>query len=305
MALQEVRRYDDDFKMWHSAYTNMTFLAHWHEEIELIRVRFGEASITVGNQTYAAKAGDLILCESNCIHYCDSAGSKNILEFILADPVLVQSRRTPLSLRTQHISAAVLAAHGMQDAADRLFSELPAELAQKAPFYESIAQNTLRVFLCRWQRLSGDGTKDSDGTFENESIVQQAITFMEANASDELSLNQVARQVNVSPCYISRLFKKYTGMNFVKYRNYLRLNNAVHLLQKTTLSVSEIAFTCGYQDIRTFNRVFMQYTSHTPLAFRKHAEWDMPVIFSPHQQGGNLLIVENDSPVVTQNLTLG
>ena len=63
-AFHEVRRYDSDFMVWHSAYENISFLAHWHKEIELIYVRSGQCRLSVSDQNFVAKSGDFVVCES-------------------------------------------------------------------------------------------------------------------------------------------------------------------------------------------------------------------------------------------------
>jgi mannose-6-phosphate isomerase-like protein (cupin superfamily) len=71
-AFHEVRNYASDFMVWHEHYDNISFVAHWHREIELIYVRSGSAEIHVTDTTLSAKQGDLVVCDSGDIHYCDT-----------------------------------------------------------------------------------------------------------------------------------------------------------------------------------------------------------------------------------------
>ena len=84
-AFHEVRNYDSDYMVWHSRYDNIGFLAHWHKEIELIYVRSGSCLLSVTDQTFLARTGDLAVCESGMIHYSDSHGMDNSLDFIIFD----------------------------------------------------------------------------------------------------------------------------------------------------------------------------------------------------------------------------
>ncbi len=297
MAVQEIRQYQNDFEVWHSAYLNMTFLAHQHTEVELIWVRDGSSVITVNNQVFSLKKGDLLLCQSGSVHYSDAEADKNILEFILFNPDLVQSRRAPLALETQHFTVKTLKEKGMLDLTEMLFSEISMELSSQAEFYEKVVQNSLKTYLYKLQRHF-PAVRDSAVSLKITPLISKALSFMETNLSEELSLEQVAASINLESGYFSRIFKKYVGMNFVKYRNILRLDNAISLLQETDASISDIAFDCGFQNVRTFNRVFIQYTGKSPLEFRKDPELELSINIHPHKKLADSIVVVNDSPVV-------
>ena len=298
LALQEIRQYHDDFEVWHSAYVNMTFLAHQHTEVELIWVRKGSSVLTVNNQTFSLKEGDLLLCQSGSIHYSEKQ-AKNVLEFILFNPSLIQSKRVPLSLSTQHFKAKKLAKYGMDKSIEKIFTDISNELTLHEPFYQNVVQNTLKTFLYRLQRYFPVTSTDDTATSQKSSpFISEALNYMEANISEELSLEQIAKVLNIDSGYFSRIFKKYTGLNFVQYRNSLRLDNAIKLLQETDKSISDIAFDCGFQNIRTFNRVFIQYTSKSPMEFRRDVDLVCPINIHPHQKNSDYILVTNDSPVV-------
>lgn len=299
LAIQEIRQYQNNFEVWHSSYTNMTFLAHRHNEVELIRVRSGTSNITVNNQEFLLNEGDLLLCQSGSIHFSDSLKAKNSLEFILFNPALVQSRAEPLKLTTQHFTAETLKTHDMLYATEKLFNEISIELSEHNAFYEKIVQNSLKTFLYKLQRyFPVILQEETTFSIKNSPFISDALSYMEAHLSDELTLEEVAASVNVESGYFSRVFKKYTGLNFVKYRNLLRIDTAIKQLQETDKSISDIAFDCGFQNIRTFNRVFSQYTQKSPTEFRRDPELICPVNLHPHKKSSDSIYVTDDSPVV-------
>ena len=305
MALQEIRRFDSDFKVWHSGYTNMTFLAHWHDELELIYIRQGSAVIYMDNQPYYAESGDLLLCPGGCIHYCNSMDRKNQLDFVIFDVGLIQSRISPIHLPARLVRYEQLQKFGLSHEVHHVFYLLPKELKEHSLYYEEIVKSTLRILCYKLQRIFEQEEIPTHGKNSNEEAwMQQILHYMNQHISDEITLEKVALQANLSQCYLSRIFKKYTGMNFVQYRNRLRLEQAIELLHNTTNPIAEIAYECGFQDVRTFNRVFQQYTGHNPSAFRKNPQLLNYVVAYPHRKGGACLLVENDSPVVHQNLNI-
>ncbi|MDA8335697.1 MAG: response regulator [Peptococcaceae bacterium] len=106
----------------------------------------------------------------------------------------------------------------------------------------------------------------------NSNLVRRAVKFIKENTHRDISLEEVARQVNLSPCYFSRLFKKLAGENFVDYLTRLRLQTAKELLSTTGLPVTEIAVRVGYRDFRYFGQVFKRQEGCTPTAFRRQAD---------------------------------
>ena len=70
--------------------------------------------------------------------------------------------------------------------------------------------------------------------------------------------------MNMSEAYFSRFFKKISGMTFSVYLNHIRVNKAIDLIQHRDMSMTEISMGCGFETIRTFNRVFRQITGYSP-----------------------------------------
>ena len=98
--------------------------------------------------------------------------------------------------------------------------------------------------------------------------IWKARNFIEAHASEELSLGEVARAANTSTNYFSEKFKEATGINFVKYVARIRFEKAAVLLRQADLRISEIAFACGFQSLSQFNRTFKRLAGQSPTDYR-------------------------------------
>ncbi|HEX2955171.1 MAG TPA: helix-turn-helix transcriptional regulator, partial [Bacillota bacterium] len=86
--------------------------------------------------------------------------------------------------------------------------------------------------------------------------------------NDALNLEEVARQVCVTPYYLSRLFHAEMGMTFTDYLTKTRLEKAVQLLQNG-VSVKEICYQVGYNDPNYFSRLFRKVFGVPPTEYRK------------------------------------
>lgn len=109
----------------------------------------------------------------------------------------------------------------------------------------------------------------SSREFRNATLVEKAVHFVEENFHQELSLEDVAQQVYLSPCYFSRLFKQVKGWSFSEYLTQVRMEEARRLLINTDYQISEIASRVGYRDARYFSQVFKRNERCTPISYRR------------------------------------
>ncbi len=99
--------------------------------------------------------------------------------------------------------------------------------------------------------------------------IQKVITRINFDISADLSLKSTAQYLNVSPSYLSALFKKETGKTLTNYVNEKRMTYAAYLLSYTQTPISTIAQTCGILDDNYFTKLFKRYMHTTPTKFRQ------------------------------------
>lgn len=93
--------------------------------------------------------------------------------------------------------------------------------------------------------------------------------WVQKNLHQKISLAEVASQIQMSAKTFSYFFKKNTGISFVQYTKELRIGLACQKLIQTDLSVLEICYDCGYNNLSNFNRQFLELKQATPSKFRK------------------------------------
>lgn len=100
-------------------------------------------------------------------------------------------------------------------------------------------------------------------------VVDDVIEYVNNHYSDEeLSLNEVASVVNLSPNHLSTIFSQKTGQTFIKYLTDYRMNKAKELLKCTNKKSSVISFEVGYKDSHYFSFLFKKTQGVTPTQFR-------------------------------------
>lgn len=104
---------------------------------------------------------------------------------------------------------------------------------------------------------------------QNARPIRQAVSYIVENYNAHLTLDTVAKQVNLSPVYFSNMFKKEMGQNFSEYVTSYRLARAKDLLKRTNLNVNEIAAEVGFQDAKYFSKLFKKIVGISAAEFRK------------------------------------
>jgi two-component system response regulator YesN len=112
-----------------------------------------------------------------------------------------------------------------------------------------------------------------DNMLENRSsmnlrVINKACDYIVKNYHKNISLEEVAQTVHLSPFYFSRLFKQEKGYNFVDFLTKVRIEKAKKMLQNPDFTAVRIAAEVGYQDASYFSRVFRQTMGMTPNQYR-------------------------------------
>jgi two-component system, response regulator YesN len=102
----------------------------------------------------------------------------------------------------------------------------------------------------------------------NNKTVTAVIKYIDANYMKGLSLEILAKEVFISPTYLSYLFKQCQGISFVDYLNKVRLVKASELLKSSNMKTYEVSSAVGYSDEKYFSYVFKKYTGMTPAQYR-------------------------------------
>ncbi|MDR1692488.1 MAG: helix-turn-helix domain-containing protein [Oscillospiraceae bacterium] len=103
----------------------------------------------------------------------------------------------------------------------------------------------------------------------NFSLFEKAIAYIAEHYRRKLTLDEVARQVFISPSYFSNCFHQRMGVTFSEYLSQIRIDKAKELLNDTNLKIYEVAEKSGYEDFRHFGKMFKKYVGTTPAQYRR------------------------------------
>ena len=98
--------------------------------------------------------------------------------------------------------------------------------------------------------------------------ITPALSFLDSNYQKKVSENTLASLCGMNPFRFSRCFKKEIGITLQEYLVRLRIREALRLLDNPNASITDIAFTVGFNDTSYFSRTFKKYMNHSPSEFR-------------------------------------
>lgn len=104
--------------------------------------------------------------------------------------------------------------------------------------------------------------------YSDNQIFNKIVEYINYNYQENIELKECAEKYHTSPNYIARMFKKYYGISFITYLNSLRIKKAQELLRNTDLSIKEIAYKVGYNNLNYFYKIFKRNMEATPKDFK-------------------------------------
>ncbi|WP_242847785.1 response regulator [Fervidicella metallireducens] len=121
-------------------------------------------------------------------------------------------------------------------------------------------------FLQYLTELAYEINNQRKGNFEG--IIPKVLEFINNNYDKDISLQDTAKNVNLSYHYLSKIFKEEIGKSFIDYLTELRIEKSMKLLINQNLSIKEICQSIGYNDPNYYCKAFKRVTGMTPTEYR-------------------------------------
>lgn len=148
-----------------------------------------------------------------------------------------------------------------------LGAELESDSSFDRLYAESLA-NVLAVHLVKHYSASQHTSQVPSGQLPKH-ILRRAIEFINDSLDRNITLAEIAAQIEMSPYHFARMFKYSTGLAPHQYVLNLKIDRAKTLLSETSLPLAEIAYRLGFASQSHFTAMFRRLTSTTPKAYRK------------------------------------
>ena len=253
---------------------------HQHPQWQLTLIKEGSGQLMVGDYLGRFEPGDLFLFSTNMPHvflsdltYFDSDGEKHSLGHTLffdfealgkglleveelagLNQWLKQTKGSfVIQSKNKEILANDISEFKSKEGLDKLLAAL--QILQKLQQPDILAPLN--------QIISQKNYTETEG--KRMGLVMSHIL---SHSQDSISLQDVADTANLSKEAFCRFFKERTGKTFTEFLTQVRIYHACQLLSEKDLSICQIAYQCGFQNLSYFNRAFKKNKGETPKAFR-------------------------------------
>lgn len=233
-------------------YTATVWDAHFHGNYELIYSAEGTTYVTVNGVSDKLLPGEMMLVSPYAIHSLDiSENTKTRIDVFSKDFVGEFFQK----YRFVHFSKFRCEEKVENFLKEKLFvPEMPERYMLKACLYMVCGE-------CVRNRQSFAVSGGAD-------FIEKTISCIAENIERDITMEEVAGSLNYEYHYFSALFHRYFSINFKKFLNILRFEQACRLLSDKTVSVTEVSAECGFGSIRNFNRIFKEFSGLTPKEYR-------------------------------------
>lgn len=266
-----------DFPFVAEIQTESCRLYHWHDEFEMLLVKEGTVLVIIPGKEYQLGADDLLLIDSGEVH-CLMPGTDARWLSVRFAPRLMEPRLFDSGAGMQAKSPAVsmdVARCSCQWEKQSVlrFRQLVEKLADEAAAQSAGWQVAVRgglfelaLMMLRELPESGEELPRRDN---RDTSLKKTLLFLAENYTRDISLKECADAMGFNMNYFSRFFRSHTGIHFHQYLTTLRLQKAQQLLLTTGLPITEVVSRSGFQNAKTFNRVFKNTCGCSPREFRR------------------------------------
>lgn len=255
---------------------------HVHPQLEISCVQLGECAYHVGGQLYDIRPGDIFLFNNTDPHGLVLQEGQSITHLVIHfDPSFIwNSLSNDLDYnflliffeRSQKFSHRLDRDNPATHRIAELMQEIYREFLERNLCYELIVKIKLQtIFTEIIRNYDYIDSKKAGRPLHDTDIAQlnAVLQYINEHLDGELRLAQLASIAHVSPAYFSTLFKRFNGLSPVEYIVHKRVQRAIEYIRTTSMSMTEVAMACGFNNSTNFYKSFRKVTGRTPVSYRQ------------------------------------
>lgn len=235
-------------------YDNCEWYLHFHKNYELAYVLEGQVELTRNEEKFTLAAGESALLFPNEFHaYHTPEKSRVWIAVFSAD----------------YIASFAKMMENKQAKSPCFFCSEPVISFLQHSLITEKRQNIWMLKGALYAVCSEfSASANLQTVYKDENFARQTLDFFAAHFQDEVTMAELASSFGYEYHYVSRQFHRHFHMHFKQMLNIYRTEFARDQLLHTDRTVTDIALSSGFQNSRTFNRVFLEHTGMTPTQFR-------------------------------------
>lgn len=254
----------------------------WHESLEIFYVLEGVGTFFIENKRYEFKKGDLFVIGNYELHKSELIEGQSFKAMIvmfdrkLSEIIEIRDEIDPLKIffdRPADFSHQLEVTENLNQNLMFIFKQMISEM-ERAEGYSSRGIASLLQWLLVELARAYEDKKCGDlvGRFNGlkmKTVVSKMLDYIDKNYRQDINLELVANDLNVSASYLSREFKREIGFSLIEFITSKRIRLAREMLRNTTKSVTEIASEVGYNNVTHFHWTYKKLIGISPGQYRK------------------------------------
>lgn len=259
---------DEKIEFFNRASRNSSFKMaeyHFHNKHELYFLEKGETQYFIGSEIYFLTAGNMIFIPKGEFHKTN-IGENNFSERLLLvfdDSFLGDGYKEYIDEFKKNKLIRIMPEKLYK--IKEIYEKIEHENKHRKTNYLEMEQLYLRQLLIQISRYRIQN--NSFDLSESYRLIQDCATYIGENYHLDLSLEFLSKKYSLSKSYFSKLFKQVTGVGLNEYINITRITAAQNMLSQSTLSITEVATRCGFNDSNYFTVVFKKIKGITPKKY--------------------------------------
>lgn len=246
---------------------------HSHSFYEVCFVLDGQGDFLINDEIFKIKKGDLFIAKPNELHEIISSKENHLAIYYWAYTLIPfgKGSKTDLGMLLDRLENSSIYISTDNSYISEILHRLKKEAIGNQIAYQSIIKMLIKELIIETARTYTNKItfEPSKKTVSHEEVVVATIArYLKDNYTHSVSLEEISAQVYLSPRHISRLFKKVKGITIKSYAMEVRLNIAKQLLLEADISITNVAYETGFQDVRHFSTVFRKNIGKSPSEYR-------------------------------------
>lgn len=261
-------------------YKYFTYPWHFHSQYEIIYVKESTGFCFVGDCIEEYSDGFLILLGSNLPHYMRSSDIyKSENESLRVKGTVIQFEKDFMLHSINHYPQFIQIKMLLEESRRGICISKPTpeikNMVELIPVLKGIDQviSLLRLLqtiaVANKRHMASQLYYEKFPTLGNNKI-EKIISFINANYTSKLNLNEVASMAAMNASAFCRYFKENTGTTFMQYVTDMRVAHACKLLSLNEMTIYQISIESGFESISHFNRTFKHITHFTPSQYQQN-----------------------------------
>lgn len=253
---------------------------HWHHELELFYVHQGQVRFTIEQETYDVHEGEALFIPSHLLHKASKDTTKgcSFYAVVFSSEILTNSLPYPNAPNYMHPSLFSGIQNVVHITTETNDTSILLQYIKQLCFLYSVADEecsleVIGLLLCIWQKLYPTIFSKAEKDLQSQKTVaqlQNSIYYMQKHYTQEITLTDLAKISILSKGYYCTAFKTLYGLTPFEYLNRYRIKKACNDLIHSEMTVIEIMYSCGINNVSYFNRLFKKYMGLSPTQYKKN-----------------------------------